>query len=129
MDTSYPVKAATNHMLFPQKQFDVTVWEIVSAIKPGQVMSYGEVSRAAGFPRHARMVSKAMSRSPTPLPWHRVIRSDRTLAFAIGSEAYKKQRDLLKKEGVEIKNRKVIPLESGEPIDLDKLLWGPSDSY
>ncbi len=116
-------------MFFPQKQFDVTVWEIVSGIKPGQVMSYGDVARAAGFPRHARMVSKAMSRSPTPLPWHRVIRSDRTLAFATDSEAYKKQQDLLEKEGVEIKNRKVIPLEVDESVDLDKLLWGPNDRY
>lgn len=92
-------------------------------------MSYGEVARAAGFPRHARMVSKAMGRSPAPLPWHRVIRSDQTLAFATGSEAYKKQQGLLEKEGVEIKNRKVVPLKSNEPVDLDKLLWGPPDSY
>jgi len=92
-------------------------------------MSYGEVAQAAGFPRHARMVSKAMSRSPTPLPWHRVIRSDQTLAFATGSEAYKKQQGLLENEGVKINNRKVIPLESHEAIDLDKLLWGPTDLY
>lgn len=92
-------------------------------------MSYGEIARAAGFPRHARMVSKAMSRSSTPLPWHRVVRSDRTLAFEIGSEAYKKQKGLLEKEGVEIRNRKVFPFEADEAMDLDKLLWGPPDNY
>lgn len=97
-------------------------------------MSYGEVARAAGFPRHARMVSKAMgrsrsrngSRTGTPLPWYRVVRSDRTLAFDPGSEAYKKQKTLLEQEGVQIINGKVIPLVDAEPVDLDKLLWGPS---
>lgn len=91
-------------------------------------MSYGEVARAAGYPRHARMVSKAMSRSPTVLPWHRVIRSDRRLAFETGSEAYKKQQALLETEGLQIKNRKVIRVETGAMPDLDKLLWGPPDS-
>ena len=114
-------------MSYSQKQFDKAIWDIVSSVKPGRVMSYGEVARAAGFPRHARMVSKAMSRSETSLPWYRIVRSDRTLAFEVGSEPYKKQKDLLAKEGVQIINGKVVPLESDENVDLDKLLWGPDD--
>lgn len=88
-------------------------------------MSYGDVARAAGFPRHARMVSKAMGRSAEPLPWYRVVRSDRTLAFEPGSEAYKKQAGLLAKEGVQIINGKVVPLGSGEGKNLDEIVWGP----
>lgn len=114
-------------MSYSQKQFDKAIWNIVSNVKPGRVMSYGEVARAAGFPRHARMVSKAMSRSDTPLPWYRIVRSDRTLAFEVGSEPYKKQKDLLAKEGVQIINGKVVPLESDDNVDLDKYLWGPGD--
>ena len=49
-----------------QNKFDRAIWKVVSAIAPGSVMAYGEVARAAGYPRHARMVSKAMSRSPEP---------------------------------------------------------------
>ena len=113
-------------MSFPQKKFDNAIWDIVSSIKPGHVMSYGEVARAAGFPRHARMVSKAMSRSDTPLPWYRIVRSDRTLAFKVGSQAYNKQKGLLAQEGVQIIKGKVKPLEPDETLDLDKLLWGPS---
>ena len=90
-------------------------------------MSYGEVARVAGYPRHARMVSKAMSRSAEPLPWYRVVRSDRTLAFEVGSESYKKQQGLLEKEGVQIISGKVVPLDSGEDKDLDELLWGPAE--
>ena len=116
-------------MPFSQKKFDNAIWDIVSNVKPGRVMSYGEVARAAGFPRHARMVSKAMARSrgrtDTPLPWYRIVRSDRTLAFEVGSKPYKKQKELLAQEGVQIIKGKVIPLEPDDNIDLDKLLWGP----
>jgi len=90
-------------------------------------MSYGEVARAAGYPRHARMVSKAMSRSAEPLPWYRVVRSDRTLAFEPGSDSYNKQQALLENEGVQFINGKVIAVESDEANDLDKLLWGPTE--
>ena len=88
-------------------------------------MSYGQVARAAGFPRHSRMVSRAMSRSNEPLPWYRVIRSDYTLAFKVGGEAYNKQRALLEKEGVRFVGKKVVPVESDETTGLDELLWGP----
>lgn len=107
-----------------QGKFDQTIWKIVQNIKTGRVMSYGEVAHAAGYPRHARMVSKAMSRSPSALPWHRVVKSNRTLAFEVDSDAYKKQASLLKKEGVDIKEGKVIPIRSDNDISLDELLWG-----
>jgi len=90
-------------------------------------MSYGQVARMAGYPRHARMVSKAMSRSAEPLPWHRVIKSDCTLAFDVGSEAYNIQKSLLEKEGARFVGGKVMPLDSDEDKDLDKLLWGPTE--
>jgi len=60
-----------------KNKFDTAIWKVVSSISNGRVMGYGEVARAAGFPRHARMVSKAMSRSPEQSPWYRVVRSDR----------------------------------------------------
>ena len=109
-------------------KFDKAIWQTVSRIASGQVMAYGEVARAAGYPRHARMVSNAMSRSAEALPWYRVVRSDRTLAFEPGSEAYSKQRELLEKEGVQFINGKVFAVESDEAKDLDKLLWGPTNS-
>lgn len=115
-------------MPFNQQKFDQAIREVVSSIKPGHVMSYGEVARAAGFPRHTRMVSKAMGRSSKPLPWHRVVKSDRTLAFEAGSAPYNEQKALLAKEGVHMTNGKAVPLGPVEPVDLDELLWGPPDS-
>ncbi len=66
-----------------------------------------------------------MSRSTGSLPWYRVVKSDRTLAFEVGSEAYSKQKELLEKEGVRFIAGKVVPLDVDEAVDLDKLLWGP----
>lgn len=108
-----------------RSKFDTAIWRTVSSIKYGRVMSYGQVTRASGYPRHARMVSKAMSRSKEPLPWYRVIRSDYTLAFEEGGEAYNKQRGLLEKEGVRFMGKKVVPVETDDDAGLDELLWGP----
>ena len=108
-----------------QEKFDRCVWEVVAAIPPGRVMGYGEVARAAGFPRYSRMVGASMGRSPDPLPWHRVVRSNRTLAFEQGSRAYREQARLLKQEGVRFEGPKIIQVETEE--NLDRILWGPQD--
>jgi methylated-DNA-protein-cysteine methyltransferase-like protein len=115
------------YMAGSQHKFDKAIWKTVSGIASGRVMSYGEVARAAGYPRHARMVSKAMSRSAEALPWYRVVRSDRTLAFAVGSASYNKQQSLLEKEGVRIIKGKVAPVDAADAKDLDEILWGPPD--
>jgi len=110
-----------------QEKFDQAIWKTVIRIKPGKVMSYGQVARMSGFPRHARMVSKAMARSVEVLPWYRVVRSDRTLAFEVGSEAYQKQKSLLEHEGVQFIAGKVATLNVDAEKDLDELLWGAPD--
>ena len=112
-------------MSYSQTGFDKAIWATVSSIASGRVMSYGEVARLAGYPRHARMVSKAMSRSAESLPWYRVVKSDRTLGFEVGSEPYNKQQGLLEKEGVRLINGKVVTLDSNDDKDLDELIWGP----
>ena len=108
-----------------QNKFDPSVWQVVESIPLGTVMGYGEVARAAGYPRYSRMVSSAMSRSPEPLPWYRVVRSNRTLAFEPGSNDYQEQAQLLKHEGVRFDGLKIIETESDD--SLDRILWGPQD--
>jgi len=106
-----------------QATFDEAIWHIVMSIPRGQVMSYGEVAKAAGYPRHARMVSKAMSRSEQPLPWHRVVKANRHLAFPENSSLYNTQKQRLLEEGAAFLNGKVITDHVEE--DLDALIWGP----
>ena len=64
-----------------------------------------------------------MGRSPDPLPWHRVVRSNRTLAFEPGSKHYREQASRLKQEGVTFDGRQLI--EAPRESSLDELLWGP----
>jgi len=111
-----------------EKSFDESVWQIVSDINVGRVMSYGDVARVAGFPRRARMVARAMGRSPEALPWHRVVKSDLTIAFQKDSEPYLKQEKLLLREGVKIVKGKIVPVASDKGRELDEVLWGPEDS-
>ena len=108
-----------------REKFDHQVWQVVASIPPGRVMGYGEVARAAGFPRYSRRVGAALGRSPDPLPWFRVVRSNRTLAFEIGSRTYREQAQLLTQEGVRFDGTKIIELETED--SLDRILWGPQD--
>lgn len=108
-----------------QADFDEAVWRIVGNIPFGQIMAYGDIAKAAGFPRHARMVSKAMSRSNKNLPWHRVVLSDGSLAFSAESDAFKTQKSRLISEGVIVLNGKVTASNSNSSEDLDALIWGP----
>ena len=108
-----------------QEVFDPKVFEIVSNVPSGQVITYAAIARKAGFPRHARMVSKALGRSDKHLPWHRVIKSDYTIGFPQNSSQYDKQIALLALEGTVLVNGKVIPFHEETEKNLDELIWGP----
>ena len=83
--------------------FFETVYEIVKQIPRGKVMSYGQIARAAGFPRKAREVGWALHGNPDPehIPCHRVVNREGRVspAFVFGGENM--QVALLKSEGVE----------------------------
>jgi methylated-DNA-protein-cysteine methyltransferase related protein len=98
------------------------IWQTVLAIPPGKVASYGQIADLAGLPGRARLVGKALGLSPTPLPWHRVLRSNLTLAFAAGTEHAVLQRSLLLQEGVIFQGQRVAKLHHWQP-DLAELLF------
>lgn len=87
--------------------FTQRVIDIIKTIPSGQVMSYGEVARAAGSPRGARQVVRILhSLSETEgLPWHRVVNKDHEIT-APGMTA-NIQKQLLEDEGVFLSIRKV----------------------
>ena len=79
---------------------------IVQAIKViprGKVASYGAVARAAGLPNGARQTVRVLHSlsEKFDLPWHRVIRSDGSIALARG-EGRELQISLLRAEGVDV---------------------------
>jgi methylated-DNA-protein-cysteine methyltransferase related protein len=82
------------------------IWEVVSAIPPGQVSTYGEVAQAAGLPGRARQAGYALRVAPAEmgLPWHRVVGAGGRIAFSKSSRAYKEQIACLRVEGMLVRN-------------------------
>ena len=87
--------------------FKEKVLTITQKIPKGKVMSYKRVAQLAGSPRAWRAVGNILNKNRNPkIPCHRVIRSN----FKIGGykNGAKKKITLLKKEGIKIRNNKVI---------------------
>lgn len=85
------------------------IWQTVLQIPAGKVATYGQIADLAGLPGRARLTGKALGFAPASMgiPWFRVLRSDRKIAFPPGSDAAETQRQLLLAEGVMVKNYKV----------------------
>ncbi len=78
------------------------VREVILAIPPGSVLSYGEVAARAGVPS-ARQVGRLLAEDGQDLPWHRVLRADGRCAPHLADE----QLARLRAEGVQIVGRRV----------------------
>lgn len=78
------------------------LWQVISAIPPGRVCSYGGVAKLAGIPNGARQTAWSLRYLPrdTKIPWFRVINSAGRIAMPAGSRGYREQRRRLKAEGV-----------------------------
>ncbi len=84
--------------------FTRNVLELLRQVRPGTVVTYGELAARAGSPRAARAVGSVMARNPLPiiLPCHRVVASDGTLGGFAGDtrgEAVVFKEQLLRYEG------------------------------
>ena len=78
-------------------QFEDDVRRVVRTIRPGEVMSYGEVALEAGRPGAARAVGNVLSNSEG-LPWWRVV----TASGRLASQKQEEQGRLLMAEGHEV---------------------------
>ena len=77
--------------------------ECIKSIPKGKVSSYGSIALAAGLPNGARQTVRVLHSlsEKFDLPWHRVIRSDGSIALGEG-EGRELQISLLRAEGVEV---------------------------
>lgn len=93
-------------------EFTKRAIDVIKAIPPGCVMSYGEVAARAGQPRGARQVVRilhSMSRKHN-LPWHRVINAKGRIALKHPVD-YLNQKSLLEAEGVVFSDADVIDMQ------------------
>jgi len=86
------------------------IYDIVSKIPKGKVMTYGQVAKKAGI-HNARIVGFAMNgnKDLKRVPCHRVVGSDGNLkGYAMGGIEIKKQK--LLKEGVTFKTQELVDM-------------------
>src|SRR5260370_30038580 len=82
---------------------------LVARIPSGRVMTYGDIADVLGL-GSPRQVGRALASADLDIPWHRVVRSDGTMAEHVRD----RQRQLLLGEGVGI---------TGERVDLGAHAW------
>jgi methylated-DNA-protein-cysteine methyltransferase related protein len=75
--------------------FEESVLAVLRSLRPGEVVTYGEVAEMAGFPGRARAVGRILSLTEEDLPWWRVVGHGGRLI----SPDSARQADLLRREG------------------------------
>jgi len=84
------------------------VYKKLLEVPPGMVTTYGELARAVGLKNGQRVIGRIMNKNPYPviIPCHRVIKSNGKIGGYAWGEKIK--TNMLSKEGVKIKNGKII---------------------
>lgn len=97
------------------------VYAFLQTVPRGKVVTYGDVAAAAGAPRAARQAGYALHVNPAPgvIPCHRVVNRYGALAVAFAFGGVTAQAELLKNEGVEVKE--------DYTVDLQKYRWNGKD--
>ena len=91
---------------------DKEIYKKLLEVPEGKITTYGELAKAVGFTNGQRAIGKIMNKNPYPviIPCHRVVKSD----GKVGGYAYGKEIKIkiLKKEGIKIKDGKILDLEN-----------------
>ncbi len=97
--------------------FKELVYELVTQIPEGRVMTYGDIAALCGQAAASRIVGGLAHFGPTDLPWHRVVNRFGGLAAGYygGKAGHQKA---LEQEGFVVKDQKIV--------DFEKRRWTPS---
>ena len=102
------------------ENFFALVYDVARQIPKGRVTTYGAIAAALGTKLSARMVGWAMNgahRVKPKVPAHRVVNRNGLLTGKHHFHPPSKMEALLKKEGIKVKNDKIVEFE--------KLFWDP----
>lgn len=96
-------------------KFEERVWKFMEKIPKGKVTTYGLIARKLNTNAY-RAVGNACRENPYAprVPCHRVVKSDGTIGGFGGKTSGKtieKKIQLLRKEGVEVRNKKIVDFE------------------
>jgi methylated-DNA-protein-cysteine methyltransferase-like protein len=87
----------------PTIDFEGAVAQVLAGLRPGDVVTYGEVAAEAGYPGAARAVGRILSTSGGAYPWWRVVAANGRLVP--GHEVEHARR--LAAEGIEVRDGRV----------------------
>lgn len=104
-----------------EESFFELVFEVARQIPKGRVTSYGAIAACLGAKSSARMVGWAMNgagRVKPKVPAHRVVNRIGMLTGKYHFSPPDLMEQLLKKEGVKVKNEQIV--------EFKKLFWDPA---
>jgi methylated-DNA-protein-cysteine methyltransferase related protein len=105
-----------------EENFFELVFEVARQIPKGRVTSYGAIAACLGTKSSARMVGWAMNgagRIKPKVPAHRVVNRNGMLTGKFHFSPPELMEQLLKKEGIKVKNDQVM--------DFKKHYWDPAE--
>lgn len=82
---------------------------VIESLKPGEVVSYGDVAAQAGYPNRHRAVGQLLAASVDALPWWRVVYASGQLPPCHPQL----QEERLREEGVQLSRHRVIASPAG----------------
>ena len=96
--------------------FREQVYNLISEVPRGRVVTYGQVAALCGSPRAARIVGSLAHFGPPELPWHRLVNKKGGLAAGYyGGRSAQKAR--LEDEGIQV--------DEDFRVDVERLIWYP----
>ena len=105
----------------PQKEYTFfeNVYDVVRLIPKGRVTNYGAIAKYLGTGLSSRMVGWAMNavHNKPGVPAHRVVNRIGLLTGKMHFATPTQMQELLEKEGVKVKNDKVV--------DFKEIYWDP----
>lgn len=108
---------SSNGMDEVSDDFKQRVYELVSHIPRGKVMTYGQIAYLAGSPLAARIVGGIAHFGDPDLPWQRVVKKDGSMAegYPGGTAGH---QAALEAEGVEF--------DENHHLEISRYLWRPA---
>lgn len=106
-----------------ESDFFNMVYQVVRLIPKGRVTSYGAIAKYIGSPGSSRVVGYAMNASHTQkpkVPAHRVVNRNGELSGKHHFSNPFQMQELLEKEGIKIKNDKIVNFEDH--------FWDPAEN-
>jgi methylated-DNA-protein-cysteine methyltransferase-like protein len=84
----------------PAGERERRIIDVLIALQPGEVTTYGDVAETAGYPKHSRLVGRVLQTTGAEVPWWRVVNA----AGRLVPGAEREQAALLAEEDVIVRN-------------------------